>query len=180
MELNKCTLTIKLLAIAIIILLLATAIIYYENRSNEEKTIRRDAYMATSLIYFVVSESYWDHVNYSHGQNISKNDVRYEGKSMITLLNFSISVLKNVSKKCDDLGLTHMGLDFNIQAYIELRNFLEANWGNWKKVIPVTKYIKLNFSIAFVLFFSQDDADTGFAYNYDTSKVIKEGLKLAK
>ncbi|NPA75678.1 MAG: hypothetical protein GXO25_06320 [Euryarchaeota archaeon] len=166
--------------IVFVLLLGAYGLMYYEYRTDTEKTIKRDAYMATSLIYMVVAESYWDHVNYSHGQNISEQDVQYEGKSMITLLNFSISVLKNVSKKCDSVGWTHMGLDINIKAYIELRNFLLKNWGNYKKVIPVTKYIKDNFSIAFVLFFSDDDAECCFDYNYDTSQVIKEGLKHAQ
>ena len=178
---RKTRIIITLLVFLIVFLLILSAGLYFVNRQENGKTLKKEAYMATVIIKYAVVKAYYMHLNYSHMQgNFSEDDIinmTYDRRDVITMLNFSISTLKDARSRCDSLGWSHMGLDNNIMAYEKLRNFLMENWGNVTKVLPVTKYIMDNWGIAFYNWV--DEAETGSNYNYDDSQVIEEGLKHA-
>ncbi|MCD6559604.1 MAG: hypothetical protein J7K57_07040 [Palaeococcus sp.] len=167
----------KVLIFIIAVLLILSGILYYINREENGKNVRRNSYMATVLVKYAVEKAYYIHERYNETHNFTT--LREDKQEIITLLNFSISVLKDARKRCESLGWPHLGLDNNIAAYQQLRDFLFLNWGNSSKVIPVTSYIKDHFDVGIALGFNIHEAECCFNYNYDSSNIIEEGLKRA-
>lgn len=178
----KNRLKMIILTLLTVFLLLTTAYFYYVNRVESEKTLKKEAYMATVAIKYISIRAYYMHrayANYTGDMEEFKIKLRYDRQEVITYLNFSISVLEDARKRCDSLGLSHLGLDNNIAAYKKLRDFLLKNWGNTSKVIPVTEYLVTHYDNFEALFFDLSDAECCFDYNYDDSELIEEALKHA-
>ncbi len=182
---KKSKVITTLLIILFVALVYLSAGLGYKVIQENGKTIRKESYMASVMIEYAVDRAYYMHVNYTHfaGHPSTEDliNMTRDRQEVITMLNFSISTLKDASGRCDIVGLTHKGLDKNIVAYEKLRDFLLENWGNTSEVLPVTGYIKneMDEDNYEVLFPRAEDAECCFDYNYDFSEEIYAGLAQA-